>query len=49
MASLVQPGDYGAIYTADTSTNRYYFMRFILEAYMLQNNATIDGQIITAC
>ena len=48
MASLVKSGKYGTINTAETSTDGYYVINFISEAYTLQNNATIDGKIITA-
>ena len=34
--------------TRDTLTNEYYFIKFISEAYTLQNNTTIDGNFITA-
>ena len=46
MASLVKSGMYGAINTADNTTNVLYVIQFILEAYTLQNNKTIDGQVI---
>ena len=48
MASLVQYDKYGAINTSDTTTNVYSIIKFISEAYTLQNNTKIDGQIITA-
>ena len=48
MASLVEPGKYGAIDTDDTATNGFYFIMFQSEAYKLQDNTTTDGQIITA-
>ena len=48
MASLVQSDKYVAIDTSDTTTNGYYAIRLISEAYMLQNNTTIDRQITTA-
>ena len=35
MASLVQSGKYGAINTADTTTNGFYAINFISEAYTL--------------
>ena len=47
MASLVQPGKYGTISTADTTTNRYPVIQFFLEAQTLQNNKTIDRKIIS--
>ena len=48
MASLVQSGMYGAINTYGTTKNGLYVIQFILEAYMLKNNATIDGQVLSA-
>ena len=36
MASLVQSGMYGAINTDDTTTNGFYVIQFISEAYTLQ-------------
>ena len=48
MASLVESGKYGAIKTTDTSTNGFYVIMFTSGAYTLQENTTIDGQIITA-
>ena len=47
MDSLVQSGKQDAINTADTSTHGYYVIIFISEAYTLQNNTTIDREIIT--
>ena len=49
MASLVQSCMYGAINTNDTTTNGFYVIQFISEAYTLQNNTTIDGKVISAC
>ena len=46
MASLVQSGIYGAINTGDTSSNGLYVIQFISEAYTLQNNTTLDVQVI---
>ena len=48
MASLVQSGNYGAINTADTTTNGLYVIMFISEAYTIQNNTAIVGQVISA-
>ena len=48
MASLVQSGMYGAINTDETTTNVFYIIQFISEAYKLQNNTTIYGQVISA-
>ena len=47
MASLVQSDKYVAINTSETTTNGYYAIKLISEAYMLQNNTTIDGKITT--
>ena len=48
MASLVESGKYGSIITTDTTTNGFYVIMLTSEAYILQENTTIDGQIITA-
>ena len=48
MASLFESGIYGSINTTDTSTNGFYVIMFASGAYTLQENTTIDGQIITA-
>ena len=47
MASFVQSVKYGAINTDGTTTNGYYIIKFISEAYMLQNSTTIDRQVIS--
>ena len=47
MALLVESGKYVYISTTDTTTNGFYVITFISEAYILQENTTIDGQIIT--
>ena len=48
MASLVQSVMYGAINKDDTTTNEFYVIQFISEAYTIQNNTTIYGQVISA-
>ena len=48
MYPLVEPGKYGSINTTDTETNGFYFIIFTSESYKLQDNTTIDEQIITA-
>ena len=48
MAWLVESGKYGAINTNGTATNVFYVIMFTSEACILQDNTTIDGQIITA-
>ena len=48
MASLVKPDMYGAIDTADNTSNVLYVIQLISEAHPLQNNTTIDGQVISA-
>ena len=48
MASLVQPGKYGVINTSYTTKNGFDVIKFISEAYTLQNNTKIDGQFISA-
>ena len=47
-ALLVESGKYGAINTADTSTNIFYVIMFTSGAYTLKVNTTIDGKIITS-
>ena len=48
MASLVKSGKYGSINTTDTATNGFYVTMLTQESYTLQDNTTIDGQLITA-
>ena len=48
MASLVQLGMYGAIITDDTTTNVFYVIQFLSDAYTIKNNTTIDGQVISS-
>ena len=48
MASLVESVNYGSINTTDIATSGFYVVIFTSEAYTLQDNKTIDGQIITA-
>ena len=48
MASLVQSGMYGAINTDDNTSNGLYVIQFSSDSYTLQNNTTIDGQVISA-
>ena len=48
MASLVESGKYGSINTTDTSTNGFYVIMFTSGEYTIQENKTVDGQIITA-
>ena len=43
MASLFQSGMYDVINKYDTKTNGLYVIKFISEAYTLQNNKKIDG------
>ena len=43
MASLVQSDMYGAINTDDTTTNGFYVIQLLSDAYKLQNNTKIDG------
>ena len=47
MASLLESVKYVAINTTDMTTNGFYVIKFISEAYTLQDNTTIYGQIIT--
>ena len=48
MASLVQSGLYSAINTADNTSNGLYVIQFIAEAYTIQKDTTINGQVISA-
>ena len=48
MYSWVQSGMYGAINTDDTTKNGFYVIQFLSEAYTIQNNTTMDGQVISA-
>ena len=48
MASLVQAGMHGANNTDETTKNGLYVIQFLSEAYKLQNNTTIDGQVISS-
>ena len=44
--SLVQSCMYGAINTDDTTSNGLYVIQFLSDSYTLNNNKTIDGQVI---
>ena len=48
MTSFSESVKYGAINITDTSTNGFYVIMFTSGAYTLQENTTIDGQIITS-
>ena len=48
LASLFQLGMYGAINTYDTTTNEWYVIQFLSDAYTLQSNKKIGGQVIYA-
>ena len=48
MESLVQSGMYCFINTDESTTNGFYVIQFISEAYTLQNNTQIDEQVISA-
>ena len=47
MASSVESVKYGAINTTDTTTNGFYVVVFISEAYTIQDNTTLEGESIT--
>ena len=47
MASLVQLGMYGTINIYDTTTNGFYVIQFLSDAYTLQTNTKIDRQVIS--
>ena len=46
VASLVQSDKCGVINTAYTTTDIFYIIKFISEAYTLQNHTQIYGQFI---
>ena len=46
MASLFQSCMYGAINTYNTTTNGFYVIQLLSDAYTLKRNTTIDGQVI---
>ena len=46
-SSLFESGKYGSIYTTDTTTNEFYVIIFISEAYKVQDKTAIDVHIIT--
>ena len=46
MDSLIQSVNYGIINTDDKTTNGFYVIKLISEAYMLQNKTKVDGQTI---
>ena len=48
MTSLVQYVKYDAINTTETSTMGYYVIKFVLEAYTLQEDSIRNGQIISS-
>ena len=48
MASLVKSGMYGDIKNDDTTTNGFYVIKFLSDAYTLQNNTTIYRQVVSA-
>ena len=48
MDSLFQSVNYSFINISETTTNVFYVIQFISEAYTLQNNTTIDRNIISA-
>ena len=48
MDSLVQSGMYVAINIDENTSNIFYVIQFISEAYTLQKNTTIDGQVVSS-
>ena len=48
MSSLVQTGKYDTINTIDPEAMGYYVVKYILDAYILQEYTTCDGEISTA-
>ena len=47
-ARTIQVGSIGAIYTDNRHSHGYYMVEFTSFPYTLQENKTIDGQIINA-
>ena len=47
MASLVQPGMYGASNIDGTTINGFYVIQFLSEEYKLQNNTTMYRKVIS--
>ena len=39
---------YGSINTDGTTKNGFYVVQLLSDSYTLQNNTTIDGQVISA-
>ena len=48
MASLVESVQYVSINITDKETNGFYVIILTSESYTIQDNTTIDGQIITS-
>ena len=48
MAALVQTNKYGDINTTYTTTMGYYVIKFMSEAYTLQEETAYSGQISTS-
>ena len=46
MAVLICEGNYGAISTNDVKTHGYYVVRFLCNPYTLQQDITVDGQVL---
>ena len=46
MSALVQNGKYGAINTADPKTIGYFVVKLLLDPYTLQDDKTVDKQVI---
>ena len=47
MAPLFKSGIYGVIIINDTTKNGFYVIKLISEAYTIQKNTTIDGQVLS--
>ena len=48
MAALVKTGKYGSINTIDTTIMGYFVIKFMSEAYTLQEDTTCDGKICSS-
>ena len=46
MSSLVKAGHYGAMNCNDPQVGNYYIIKFLSDPYTLQNEITVDGQIL---
>ena len=45
---IIMKGDYGAIYSDDSTCHGYYIIRLYLSSYTLKTDLSIDGQVISS-